>query len=197
MNPLAVSAPSAAKVTEATQDLQRFLLGFEQRWRVGADAAQRVSPIRAWRALGMGTECRWIKEDPLAFDLLNHRALCQDVLERLAAGQASALEVETAELGQRMILVANRRADPVFGAQVTHEDRDDQGIGFVAGQLHKAGSAQGLAVVIPQVPEEFHLKQPAGLRAGNPGRATPPRTGLGKHIELFVDTLESMLGQAM
>ena len=39
MNPLAASAPSAAKVTEATQDLQRLLLGFEQRWRVSADTA--------------------------------------------------------------------------------------------------------------------------------------------------------------
>jgi len=145
----------------------------------------------------METKCRWIKEDPLAFDLLDHRPLGQDVLERLAAGQASELEVETAELGQRMILVADRSADPIFGAQVTHEDRDDQGVGFVAGHLHKAGSAYGLALFISQVPEEFHLEQPAGLRARNPGCAAPPRTGLSEHIELFVDTLKSMLGKAM
>src|SRR5438132_3110508 len=94
----------------------------------------------------METKCRWIKEDPLAFDLLDHRPLGQDVLERLAAGQASELEVETAELGQRMILVADRSAHPIFGAQVTHEDRDNQGVGFVAGHLHKAGSAYGLAL---------------------------------------------------
>src|SRR5438132_1514811 len=87
MNPLlATSAPSGAKVSEPTQNLERLLLGFEQRRRVRADAAQRVSPLRAGRALGMEAKCRWIKEDPLAFDLLDHRPLGQDVFERLTAG---------------------------------------------------------------------------------------------------------------
>src|SRR5437879_4513387 len=82
-------------------------------------------------------------------------------------------------------------------AKVTDATQDLQRVCFVAGHLHKAGSAYGLALFISQVPEEFHLEQPAGLRARNPGCAAPPRTGLSEHIELFVDTLKSMLGKAM
>src|SRR5438477_279617 len=118
MQPSVTTPVSAAKVPESTQDLQRFLLGLEQRRRIGADAAQRIRPLGAGRALGVQPEGRRIEEDALALDLLDYGSLRQHVLERLSAGQSPRLEVEAPQLGQRVIFVSDRGANPVLGAQV-------------------------------------------------------------------------------
>src|SRR2546423_2017340 len=197
MNPLLTCALSGAKMPESTQDLKRLLLCLEQRRRICSDATERVCPLGARRPLGVEPECRRIEEDSLALDLLYDGPLGQDVFERLVVGQAATREIEAAQLEQRMILVANRRADSVFGAQIAHEDRDDQGVGFVPRHLHEPGRAQGAAFLISQVPEELHLEEATRLRTGDPWRATAPCASLAERLELLVHALDSMLGKAI
>jgi len=58
-----------------------------------------------------------------------------------------------------VVFVFHRDPDAIFGAQVAHENRDDQRIGLVAGHLHKAGRADVCFVLDPYVPEVLHLEQ--------------------------------------
>src|SRR2546430_11909130 len=163
MKPLVVCAVSGAKVTESAEDLERFLLRFEKGRCVRPDTAQRVGPLGAGWALGMQPEGGWVEKDALALDLLDYRPFGEHVLERLVTGKSSAVEVETAQLGERVILVADRGPNAVLGAEVPHEDRDDQGVGLVARHLDETCSAQIPALFIFQVPEELHLEKAARL----------------------------------
>src|SRR5262249_34909713 len=117
------------------------------------------------------SERRRIEENAFALDLLDDGAPGEHVLERLAAGQATMVEVEVAQLGQRVILVANRSAYAVLGAEVAHEERDDQRVGLVTGRLEEAGGAECFAVVVLEVAEKLHLEEAAGVRAGDPWAA--------------------------
>src|SRR5437868_9577889 len=96
-----------------------------------------------------------------------------------------------------MVFVADRRGDAVLGAQVAHEDRDDQGVGFVAGHLDEAGGAEAVALVVLEVAEELHLEEATRLRAGAPGPAAAPGARGRQGFELLVDAFEPMLGQAI
>src|SRR5712692_496102 len=129
---------SAGKMPKASQDLEGLLLGLHQSRRVSTNATQRVRPLGAGWALGMKPEGRWIEKDALALHLLDHRPLREHIFERLAAGQTARFELEAAQLGQRVILIFDRGADAVLGAQVAQENRDDQGVGLVACHLYKA-----------------------------------------------------------
>src|ERR1700680_4668058 len=97
--PSVASAFSAAKMPEAPKDLERFVLSLEQRRGVGPDAAQRVCPFGARGAPRMKPKCGWVEEDALALNLLDHRPLCQHVLQRLTARQTASYELQAAKLG--------------------------------------------------------------------------------------------------
>src|SRR5581483_8005873 len=106
-NPSVSVSASGAKVAEPSKDLEGFLLGFEQRRSVCADAAQGVSPLGARRPLRMQAE-RWrVEEDALAFHLLDHGSLREHFLQRVARGEAARFELEPAQLGEGVVLVAN------------------------------------------------------------------------------------------
>src|SRR5450759_550451 len=80
-NPSAATALSGAKVPEASEDLERFLLGLQQRWRVRSDAAEGIRPLGARRALRVKAEGRRVEEDAFPLHLLDHRAFRQHVLQ--------------------------------------------------------------------------------------------------------------------
>src|SRR3981081_2067705 len=132
---------------EPSKDLECLLLRLHQCRRVGANAAEGVGPFRAWRALRVESE-RWgIEEDSLALNLLDDRPLGQHVLERLPGWQPARLKLQTAKLGQRMVLVSHRRLDAVFRAEVSHEDRDDQRISLISAHLHEPARA-GIGFIV-------------------------------------------------
>src|SRR5690348_838247 len=191
------TAPSGAKVAEASQDLERLLLRLEEGGRVGADAAERVGPLGARRAHRVEAKCRRVEEDALALHLFDDGALGEHVLERVTAGQPAEAKVEAAQLRERMVLVEDRCADPVLGAEVAHEDRDDERVGLVAGHLHEAGGAETRTDLVAEVAEELHLEKPARLGARDPRATAAPRADAGERVELFVDALEAMLRQAV
>src|SRR6185503_1205853 len=87
--------------------------------------------------------------------------------------------------------------DPVLGAQVAHEDRDDQGIGFVAGHLDEAAGAEIPRLVVLEVAEVLHLEKAARLRARDPRLLAAPSPGFGERLELLVHTLQAMLRKAV
>jgi hypothetical protein len=93
-----------------------------------------------------------------------------------------------------MILVFHRRLDGVLGAQVPHEDRDDQGIGLITGHLHKAGGAD-IGLIVSEVAEVLHLEEAPRIRAGDPGCVATPGPCGGERLELLVDALEALLGK--
>src|SRR5207237_6458111 len=167
MQPSVTTPVSAAKVPESTQDLQRFLLGLEQRRRMGADAAQRIRPLGAGRALGVQPEGRRIEEDALALDLLDYGSLRQHVLERLSAGQSPRLEVEAPQLGQRVIFVSDRGANPVLGAQVAHEAGDDQRVSFIPCHLYEASRAQPTGFCVREGAEAHPLEKTTSFLRGD------------------------------
>src|SRR6267142_2764104 len=76
-----VSAPSGAKVTEASEDLQRLLLCFEQGGGVGPHAAQSVGPLGAWGAHRVESKRGRIEKDALVLDLLDDRPLGEHVFQ--------------------------------------------------------------------------------------------------------------------
>src|SRR6266513_1933116 len=81
--PSVASAPSTAKVAEASKDLERLLLRFEQGGRVGADAEEGVGPFGTRRALGVEAECGRGEEDALGLHFLDYRPLGEDGFEGL------------------------------------------------------------------------------------------------------------------
>src|SRR5215472_3009875 len=190
-------AASGAKVAEPPEDLERLLLRLEERGRVGADATQRVGPLRAGRAHRVEAECRRIEKDAFALDLLYDGALGEHVFERMTAGQAAEAKVEASELREWVVLVEDRRADAVLSAEVAHEDRDDQRVGLVAGHLHESGGAEARADLVPEVAEVLHLEEPVGLRARDPWLCAAPCTHCAQCVELLVDAFEAVLGQAV
>src|ERR1700730_19090960 len=101
MVPSVTSAFSAAKMPEASEDLERLLFSFKQRRGVGPDSAEGVCPLRARRTLRVKAECRRVEQNPLALDLLDHRPLRKHVLKRLPARQAPPPRHEGAEPGGR------------------------------------------------------------------------------------------------
>src|SRR5947209_20547288 len=101
------------------------------------------------------------------------------------------------KLRERVILVANRCSDPKVGAEVAHEDREDQCIRLVAGHLDEARRTQACALVIAEVAEVLHLEEPSRRRARDPGRAAPPRAHAAESGEVLVQMLESMLWKAV
>src|SRR5713226_10293670 len=105
MVPSRARVPSAGKVPEASEDLERFLFSLEQRRRVGPDAEQGISPLGARRTLRVKPESRRIKEDALALNFLDHGAFRKDLLQRLAVGYAAVIELQPAKLGQRVVVV--------------------------------------------------------------------------------------------
>src|SRR5438105_3437861 len=86
-------------------------------------------------------------------------------------------------------------ATALSGAKVAHEDRDDQGVGLVAGHLHKAGRAQVPTHLVLEVTEELHLEETTRLGAGDPRLAASPDARVRKHVELLVETLQPVVGQ--
>src|SRR5450759_2084833 len=189
-----VTTPSGTKVPEAPKNLERLLLCLEQRRGIGADAAKRVGPFGAGRALRMKSKCRWIEEDALALDLLDHRSFGKHVLERLARRQTACLKLQPPELGERVILVYHGRRDGVFRAEVPHKDRDDQSVGLISCHLHEARSAD-ISLVVSKVSVVLHLEKAARVRAGDPGWIATSGACGGKCLELVVDALEALLGK--
>jgi hypothetical protein len=57
-----------------------------------------------------------------------------------------------------MILISHRATDTVLGTKIPHENGDDQGVGFVAGHLHKSSSANVAWLFVLQVPEVLHFE---------------------------------------
>src|SRR5260370_39234848 len=104
-------------------------------------------------------------------------------------------ELEPAQLGEGMVLVLQCRLDPVFRAQVAHEDGDDQGVGLVARHLHETRSGGIYDVLVFEVAEVLHLEESARVRAGHPRRLAAPCTCSGKSLELDVHPLETLLRQ--
>jgi len=107
------------------------------------------------------------------------------------------MELEPAQLGQRVIFVSHLDSDSVLGAEIAHEDRDDESVGFVACHLHETCSAQICSVLDAKVAEELHLEQACRARAGDPWPIAPPGPGSRERFELLVDAFEALLGQAM
>src|ERR1700730_4843647 len=195
MVPSRARVPSAGKVTETSQDLERFLFGFQQRRRISTNAEQRVRPLRTGRTLRMEAERGGVKKDALALYLLDHWALGQDLFERLSARQAPVVELQPAQLRQRVILVLQCRLDPVLGAEIAHEDRKDEGIGLVAGHLEEAGRARVCDVFNLEMAEVLHLEQSTRAGAGHPRRPAAPGPSRGQRLELGVHALEPLLGK--
>src|SRR5712692_6406057 len=90
--------------------------------------------------------------------------------------------------------VLQGRLDPILGAEVAQEDRDDQRIGLVAGHLHKTGCAGVGHILDLEMPEELHLEQASGEGARDPGWLAAPRAGDGEGFELGMHALETLLG---
>src|SRR5712692_3905896 len=184
--PSRARAPSAGKVAEASQDLERFLFSLQQRRGVGPFGARRTLRVKPKR--------RRVEKDALALDLLDHRPFRQHFLQRLAAREAATVEFQPAQLGQRMVLVLQGRLDPILGAEVAQEDRDDQRIRLVAGHLHKTGCAGVGHILDLEMPEVLHLEQASGEGARDPGWLATPRAGDGEGFELGMHALETLLG---
>src|SRR5260370_6106975 len=106
-------------------------------------------------------------------------------------------ELEPAQLGEGMVLVLQCRLDPVFRAQVAHEDGDDQGVRLVAGHLHETRRCGVYDVLILEVAEVLHIEETARVRAGHPGRLATPCTNSGKSLELGVHPFETLLGKSV
>jgi len=166
--PSRARVPSAGKMTEASQDLERFLFGLQQGRCVSPDPEQCVSPLRAGRALRVKSKRRGVEEDPLAPNSFDHGPLGEDLLEGLAAGQPSVIELKSPQLRQRVIIVLQCGLDPVLGAQVAHEDGDDQRVGLIAGHLDEARGGRIRDVLVLEVAEVLHLEQAAGTGARHP-----------------------------
>src|SRR5438045_4268564 len=147
--PCVASAPSGGKVPETSQDLERFLFRLEQRRRIGSNSAKRVGPLGAGRTHRVQPERGRVEEDALAFDLLDHRSLGKHFLQGVAAGQSTGIEVEASQLQERVVFVEDGGADSVLGAEVPQKNRDDQGVGLVAGHLDEAGGAELPALFVP------------------------------------------------
>src|SRR6266568_3345386 len=75
--PAAEASVSAAKMPEASQDLERFLFGLQQRWRICANATQRVCPLRTLWTLRVEPERGRVEKYPFSFNLLDHRPFRQ------------------------------------------------------------------------------------------------------------------------
>ena len=176
---------------------QRFLLGFQQAWRVGPDAVERIRPLGRGRALRMEAECGRIEEDAFAGDLFDHRTFGQHVLERITCRKAALHELEASQLGERMILVDQQRSDPVLGAQVAQEDRDDQSVSLVARHLDEACGDQQALLIDLEVTEVLHFEKTTRARARDPWPIAAPRAGGREGLELLVNALEAVLRQAV
>ena len=191
--PSAVRVVSAAKMTEAAQHLERFLFRLHEGWRIRPDSAECITPLRAGRTLGVKAEGRWIEEDALAFDLLDHGSLGKNILERKPGGETALHELEAAELRERVVAVPQQDSNPVLGAQIAKEDRDDQGIGFIARHLHEARCGKVGRLSLPRVSEVLHLEQAARMRAGDPRPIAAPGSSTRKGFELIVQTLQQVI----
>src|SRR5713101_6941182 len=96
-----------------------------------------------------------------------------------------------------MVLVPQHDPDSVFGREVAQEDRDDQGVGLVPCHLHEAGGREVAFRIGVRVTEVLHREEVARIPARDPGPVAAPGASLCKLLELLVQPLESMVGQAV
>src|SRR5690242_8595303 len=96
-----------------------------------------------------------------------------------------------------MVLVTDRGPHSMLGAEVAHEDRDDQSVRFVGRHLDEPARAQTAALVVAEMSEILHLEEPVRLGAPDPWCAAMPRADIAKGGELLVDPLETLSGQAV
>src|SRR5689334_7486588 len=94
-----------------------------------------------------------------------------------------------------MILVDEKYADPVLGAEVAQKDRDYQRVGLISGHLHETGGGRRRILLCDQVAEVFSLEKTTRIRACDPRPVAAPAACGGQRIELFVKPFQSMIGQ--
>ncbi len=109
----------------------------------------------------MKAKCWRVEQNALALDLLDHRPLGENLLQRLAIRQPAMIEFQPAQLCERVVLILQGCLDPILGAQVAHEDGNDECVGLIAGHLGEPGGAGVRDVFVLEMPEILHLEQAA------------------------------------
>src|SRR2546421_1474228 len=114
---------------------------------------QRITPVlRVARRLRMQAVAWRVEGDRLAHDLLDHRPPSEVIFELTAAVQESAVELEAAELGQRMLIIAPLDVGSILGAAISKEEEEDQSVGLVTRHLQEPGRPDLTAFGVAQVP---------------------------------------------
>jgi hypothetical protein len=96
-----------------------------------------------------------------------------------------------------MVIVLQRRFDPILGAQVAQEYREDQSVGLVARHFHEPSGTGTHNILELETPKELHLEQTARLGARHPGGLAAPRAGRREGFELGVHPFEALVWQAV
>src|SRR6202035_5916033 len=105
------SPPAWVELSEAAINAHRLRLRLEEGGGEIADALETEAPHAGLVAaeVGVGAVSRRVERDRLALHLLDHRAGGEHVLDRHARRQPALADLEAAELGDRVLLVLQRR----------------------------------------------------------------------------------------
>src|SRR5437588_5074525 len=187
----------SAEMAQAPEDLERFLLGFEEAWRVGAQPVQRVAPAVGCFGPRMNAVAGRIELDRLPGHLFDQRSLCEMVFERLAGREQPVSEFKEPELEERVLLIPPDSPDTVLGAQVPEKEEQDQGVGLVALHLQEAAGAYLLTFGFLPVAEVLSAKKVAGKAGRHPDRLAAPLSGGRQRVDLFSQPLEPLRRDAV